>query len=813
MAKLTSDLKYGLRSLARSPGYFAAAAATLALGIGANAAIFSVVHSVLLRPLPYPSPDRIVGVAETDAKGREMALCDPNFRDLQEQNQTLGAFAEYTAWAASVSGGSEPVRATRAVVGSDFFAALGTSPARGRTFTSEEQAVGGPAAVIVSDGFWKRNLSGENDLSRLSLRFDGDLYRVVGVLPPGFRFPQDAELWTARERLEPETSRSAHNWRAVARLRDGVSLAAARADLGAIAARIRRENGDAADLAGAGVRPLRDTLVGRVRPALLMLLSAVGFLMLVAAANVTNLSLARVAARRRELAIRAALGATHRDLFRALFAESLVVSLAGAAAGLLLCGASLGAIRRLSGDALPRVAEIAIDTPVFFFAAALCLVIAFTTAMAASRRSPEGRQQDLAAGRSGSAAGRMRSQGLLLGVQAAVTALLLAGLSLFARSFLRILDVQPGFRTRSVVAMDLFPDYPRSEADKAKRIAQLDALQERLSRIPGVERSGAVGGLPLSSGLADGTFVLLGPNDPIPTIEDFERLIRNPDRAGQASYGAVSGDYFEAMGIPLKHGRAFERSDMRDGTHVAVMSETLARRRFADRDPIGQRIEFGNMDGDLQPLTVVGIVGDVRQNSLEDAPEPILYVNLRQRPQKTPMLTMVLRVDGDPAPVMTAARAVVREIDPTLPPRFRMVEQIVSESLAARRFSLTLLTFFGALALLLATGGIASVTAFAVARRRTELGIRLALGARPSDLLRLVVSGHLRIIVLGGAAGLAAALVLARLLRSQLFGVAPSDPWSFAAALAVLGAVGLIACAVPARQVVRIHPNEALRAE
>jgi predicted permease len=813
MGKFLADLKYALRFLARSPGYSAAAAATLALGIGANAAIFSVVQSVLLRPLPYPAADRIVGVAETASDGHEMALCDPNFRDLREQNRSLATFAEYTVWASSVSGGSEPVRATRAVVSDDFFPALGTQPAAGRTFTPEERAVGGPAAVIVSDGFWKRHLSAENDLARLSLRFDGDLYRVVGIMPPGFRFPDDVDLWTARERLEPETSRSAHNWRAVGRLRDGVSLAAARADLGSIAARIRRDHGDTADLAGASVRPLRDTLVGRVRPALLMLLSAVGFLMLVAAANVTNLSLARVAARRRELAVRAALGATPGDLFRALFAESLLVSAAGAAAGLLLCGWSLGAIKTLSGETLPRVAEISIDIPVVVFAVLLCLAASLAVAATASRRSPEGRQEDLAAGRSGQAAGRTRAQSVLLGVQAAVTALLLAGLALFARSFLRVLDVQPGFRTDSVVAMDLFPDYPENEADKARRIALLDELQERLARIPGVARVGAVGGLPLASGLADGTFLLLGPNDPVPTVADFERLMRNPERAGQASYAAVTGEYFEAMGIAVKRGRVFDARDVRSGSHVAVMSEALARRRFADRDPIGQRIEFGNMDGDLQPLTVIGVVGDVRQDSLEDAPEPILYVNLRQRPQKTPILTTVLRVDGDPAAVMGAARAAVRELDPALPPRFRTLEQVLSESLAARRFSLTLLGLFGALALLLATSGIASVTAFAVARRRAELGIRLALGARAGDLLRLVVGRHLRIIVAGGVAGLAAALVLARLLRSQLFGVAPSDPWSFAAALAILGLVGLIACAVPARQVVRIAPNEALRAE
>ena len=251
MSQILADLKYALRFVARSPGYSAAAAATLALGIGANTAIFSVAYSILLRPLPYPAPDRIVAVAEAAEDGHEMALCDPNYRDLKERNRTLAAFAEYTAWASSVSGGSEPVRATRAVVSSDFFEALGTQPVRGRIFAPEEKSPGGPAAVIVSDGFWKRFLSGETDLSRLSLRFDGDLYRVVGVMPAGFGFPDAAELWTARERLEPETSRSAHNWRGIGRLRDGVSLAAARADLGAIAANIRREHGDAADLASA----------------------------------------------------------------------------------------------------------------------------------------------------------------------------------------------------------------------------------------------------------------------------------------------------------------------------------------------------------------------------------------------------------------------------------------------------------------------------------------------------------------------------------------------------------------------------------
>jgi len=812
MPKLLTDLRYARRFLTRSPGFSAASAATLALGIGANAAIFSVVYSVLLRPLPYPRSDRIVAVAEADSNGRTMPLCDPNYRDLRDQNRTLSAFAEYAAWPTSIAGGSEPVRATRAVVSADFFAAVGVLPAQGRTFSEDERRPGGVPAVIVSSSFWERYLQAERDLSRPLLRFDGEVYRVVGVLPKRFHFPDDAQLWTARERLDAENSRSAHNWSGIGRLRDGASLAAARADLGAIAARIRREHGQDADLAGAAVSPLRDTLVGSVRPALLMLIAAVGFLMLVAAANVTNLSLARAAARRRELAVRSALGATRADLFRAIFAETLLVSLAGATGGLLLCLWSLGAIKALSGESLPRAAEVAMGWPVVLFAAALCLGSAVVVAAAAARRSPEARHRDLGGGRSGPAPGAFRAQRILLGVQAAVTALLLAGTALFARSFLRVLEVRPGFRTASVVAVDLFPSYPETEADKTRRVAMVDTLLARLGAVPGVERAGAAANLPLG-GIPNGTFVRLEPGDPTPSMEDFERLAREPARTGNAGYGPATAEYFEAMGIPLVRGRLFDARDTRDGPHVAVISAALARQEFAGRDPIGRRIEFGNMDGDMKPLTIVGVVGDVRQRGLEADFEPIVYVNLRQRPQKAFTLTAVLRTHGDSGPAAAAAIAAVRAIDPDLPPRVRRIEAIVSEALEGRRFSLTLLGCFGALALMLAAAGIASVTAFAVARRRSELGIRLALGARPSDLLRLVIAHHLRVILAGGAAGLAAALLLARLLRSQLFGVAPSDPWSFAASLAVLAAVGVAACALSARPIGKIQPNEVLRAE
>jgi predicted permease len=808
------DLRYALRTLAKSPSYAAAAVLTLALGMGANTAIFSVVYGVLVRPLPYPDPGRIIELSELDRAGRHMQMCDPNFRDLKEQSHSFAALSEWAAWPISVSGGREPVRTIGTAVSGDFFAALGVQPMLGRAFAAEELQVGGPPATLVSHSFWERFLSGERDLSRLQLRFDGDLYRVVGVMPTGFEFPQGSQLWTARERRGPEQSRSAHNWHAVGRLGAGVTLLAARGDVSTIASRIKSEHGQDADLVGAAVVPLKDALVGRVRPALLLLLLAVAFLMLVAGVNVTNLALARTAARRREMAVRSALGASRADLFKVLFAESLFVALAGGAAGVLFSLWSLGAIRALSGSSLPRAAEIALDLPVLWFAVALSLLSAFSIAAAASRRPAEARLKDLAGARgAGPSSEATRAQGILLGVQSAITALLLAGLALFVRSFLGVLAVDPGFRAEGVLAIDLFPPYTETDAAKTRRVELLERLLARLSSIPGVERAGAVGSLPLGSEMANGTFLLME-GQPVPkTMLDFERLARDPNRAREASYCPATGGYFQAMGIPLLRGRLFDERDGPDAPHVALISDALARQAFADRDPIGQPIEFGNMDGDTRLLTVVGVVGDVRPRSLEAPPERLIYVNFSQRPQAGFALTTVLRIRGNPATVAAAARAVIADIDPTLPPRFRPLDAIVSESLAGRRFSLTLLAVFGALALALAAAGIASVTAFAVARRRPELGIRLALGAKPSDLFRLLISRHVRIIAAGTCVGLAAAALAAQFLKSQLYGVAPLDPWSFAASTVVLLSIGVAACAGPARQASRIDPTEALRAE
>ena len=812
-----NPIRYAVRTLAKSPGFLAAAVATLALGIGANTSIFSVIYGVLVKPLPYPDSGRIVEVSEQDASGRRMRMCDPNFVDFRERTHSLSAFAEWATWPLSVAGASEPVRVLSATVSADFFPAMRVQPTLGRGFAAEELRKGGPPVVLVSHSFWERFLSGERDLSRFSLLFEGEPYRVVGVMPQGFQFPQGSDLWRPRERRgpEPEAARSAHNWHAVGRLRDGTALASARADFAAVGARIRAEQGNKVDLVSAAVVPLRESLVGRVRPALLTLLGAVAFLMLVAGANLTNLLLARTTARRRELAVRTALGASRRDLFQLVLAETLLVALAGAAAGVLLSVWSLDAIRSLSGASLPRSAEVTVDLPVLAFAAALAALSAILVAAAASRRPAEARAADLAAIRSaGASRDATRSQSALLAVQAAVTAMLLAGLGLFARSFLSVLAVEPGFVAEGILAMDIFPPDSRTDADKARLTAFLDRLMERLSSIPGVERVAAVGSLPLGSDIANGTLIVLEPGQPVPTsIDDFVRLAHDSSRTAVANYCAATAGYFPTMRIPLLAGRLFDERDGPEGQQVAIISKSLADQRWPGRDPLGASLEFGNMDGDVRPLTVVGVVADVRQASLEAPAYPTVYVSFRQRPQAAFAMTSVMRIAADPSAVSAEARAALRELDPTLPPRFRALDRVVADSLAARRFSLTLLALFGGLALLLATAGMASVTAFAVARRRPELGIRLALGATRADVLRLVVSGQIRVVAVGAAAGLAAAALAARLLRSQLYGVAASDPWSFAASAALLLCVGCVACALPARQATRIDPTEALRSE
>ena len=818
--RLTQDVRYGVRLLRTNRTSSGAAILTLGLGIGATTAIFSIVYGVLLRPLPYPRPDRIVQLWEVNQGGRTVSFTDPNFADVQAQNRSLEAVAEYAAGEQSaviaVPAGA-PVRTTVAMVSNDFFRALGVRPVVGRGFTAEEQKSGAAAAALVSYGFWRQHLGGTTDLASCRLVLDRRPTAVAGVLPRGFAFPDEAAVWLPRALYPTYPSRTAHNWRVVARLHDGVELAQARAELSGIARRLKRQYGKEIDMTDAAALPLREALTRDVRGALLILLGAVGFLLLIACANVVNLLLAQLAAREGELALRAALGAGRLRLARQLFTEALLLSLCGGLLGVLAAAWGVAAVVAAAPGDLPRLGEVAVNLPVLGFSFALSLAVAaFLGVMTARRATSRQLQAALAAGGRGRAGGpgSQRLGRAIVAAQLAMTLILLVGAGLLGRSLARVLAVEPGFRTDKIVMMNLeMPDVD-SDALARSRGRFLEEVFGGLRGIPGVAEVGGTSTLPLTSGLADGTFLEMSPGQRTPPrMEDLERLFHDTSHTGSADFCVASAGYFRALAIPLVRGRLFDGRDTFDAPHAAVISRALAREHWPGQDPLGRILEFGNMDGDLRLLTVVGVVGDIRVASLEAAPRPIVYVDYRQRPRAASSFDVVLRADADPAAVIAQARSIVRRLDPTVPPSFRPFAEVVSKSLAARRFQLLLVGLFAGSALLLAMIGIYGVMTYAVARRTREVGVRMALGAQAADVLRLILRQQLVATALGVAAGIAGAIALTRSLQSLLYEVSATDPLTFAAVALLLAAVALVASYVPARRATEVDPLIALQAD
>ncbi len=836
MATLIQDLRYGLRMLAKNPGFTAVAVLTLALGIGATCAIFSVVYGVLLRPLPYAQPDRLVELREVNEKGVRVNFTDPNFDDVRAQSRSLDGVAEYSAWLESVSGTAEPTRTITAHVSWDFFPLMHIQPVLGRGFSPEEQRFGAAPVALVSYGYWKQHLGGTRDLSAIRLTIENQSVSVIGVLPPGFRFPEDSDLWMPRELLEHLPSRSAHNWRAIARLRDTVPLGQARAELSGIARRLKQQYGEETNMVDVAATPLQAALTADVRPALLVLLGAVGFLLLVACANVANLLLAQATARERELAIRAALGAGRRRLVRQFLTEALLLSAGGGALGVLAAVWGVDALLALSPPNLPRLGEVTVNLPVLFFALGVSMAVAVGLGLFTAFRATAGELQGALVERGQGHTETLRGHRLgrvIVAAQLAITLVLLVGAGLLGRSLLRILSVDPGFRTEHVLTMDLALSWAAEQKDQLQRAQFLNELMGKLRLLPGVLVAGGAGGLPMNGGSpSNGSFLVMSPNDDLTrTIQELSRLqeheriqrmIKVFDRlfngfqgpnVGYADYWPADGGYFHALGIPLLRGRLFDERDTFDSPPVALISQSLARERWPHEDPLGRTIEFGNIDGDLRLLTVVGVVGDVHDASLEAAPKPTIYVNYRQRPQATVHFTLVLRTKAEPAGIIPAARKVVRELDPNLPPSFSTFSQVVDGSLRARRFNLTLVGVFAGTALLLALAGIYGVMAYSVTRRTHEIGVRVALGAHPGDVLRLILAQGLLTAAAGVAAGIAGAIALTRAMQSLLYGVSPTDPLTFAAVALLLAAVALLASYLPARRATKVDPMVALRYE
>jgi putative ABC transport system permease protein len=822
------DARYALRSLLKAPGFTAVVVLTLALGIGATTAIFSVVHATLLRPLPYPQVERIVSVRQVDAHGNAMPLfSDPNFQDVRDGSVSFAALAEYSSWMTTATDGPEAMRFTVAMVSKQFFAAMGVQPIRGRSFLPEETRLTGAPVALVSHSYWKSKLQSTREIAGRHVSFDGKAYSIVGVMPAGFRFPAEADLWIPLEQLEQYPERTAHTWQVIGRLKPGVTLQQAQLDVSRVARAVKARFGSDTSMSDAAVILLRDAIVGHAKTVLLFLLAAAGILLLAACANTANLLLAKSASRQQELAVRVALGASRRRLLSQFFTEACLLALAGGVLGVLFAHWCVNALLGVGQRYLTGVTDIAINLPVLAFSLTLSFVTAAgLSALLALRAGRHDFFQNLKQGelRQTGSVRDVRVRAALMTVQVAIATLLLAAAGLLTRSLLRVMDVRPGYRTENILTADIFLTandsldfYRRTAGARAERVLRgqlLDEIVRRMSVIPGVDSAGVVRERPLTGTmLTNGTFLLLDDSDGegTPDWELIKEQMKDPGRTGFAWYQAASTGYFKALHIPLKRGRLFDERDTEDGRHVALISETLARQRWPNQDPLGYRIEFGGMDGDMRVLEIVGVVGDVHNRDLEADPEPVVYVNAVQRAPT--YFSLMMHTTTSPIALIPTVRTVLRNVDTKLVPRFQIFQQVVSASLGERQFQLFLLGMFAGGALLLAVLGLYGVTSYMVAERTREIGVRMALGAQVSDVLGLVLRQGVVVVLIGIGVGICAEFALTSLLRGMLYGISAVDPLTLAGVCALLAGLTVFACWIPARRATRVDPLVALRAE
>jgi putative ABC transport system permease protein len=821
-----SELKFAIRQLIKNPGFTAMAVLTLALGIGANTALFSVVNGVLLRPLPFFQQERLVTLWESSPAQaiEQQAVSPPTLCDWQTQNR---AFEEITFWTGPTDfnlvtqNGVEKVRASYA--SSSLFRALRVAPKLGRGFLAEEDRPQGPQSAIISYQLWQQRFGGDPHTLGRSLTVDTygrRTYTIIGVMPQGFQFPEDTELWLAAGwNGLPQDRRSGHWLNTLARLKPRVTLTQARAEMNGIQAGIAREYSNDRLGSEVSVMPLLRQTVGRnTRTALLVLWAVVAGVLLIACANVANLMLVRAATRQKEIALRVALGAGRWRVIRQLLTESILLALLGGATGALLGYWGVKLFVAASPANIPRLSEVSIDGMALCFTlcAAVLTGVAFGLAPAWQASRPNLNQtlkEGSAAASSGVSAGRTRSS--LVVTEVAMAALLLVAAGLMLQSFAKLVATNRGFRAEHVITEDL--DFSVSgfttwvQPTDTRPQVRLRELLEHLRQLPGVQSAGVA-------------YRFLRRDNSPPVNWPFEIFGRPPMSEGQrptAEHNAVSPGYFRALGIPLLRGRDFSEADTLESQGVALVNESFVRRFFPNQDPLGQHVTGVSMPGALDAKDVyalpvwyeiVGVVGDVKSLTAQPEPVPEVYRSYWQWPMQNPKL--FVRATSDPATLTAAIRRETKAVIPNLPqPNIRLLSDYVGESVAQPRFQATLLTLFGALALLLAAGGIYGVLAYAVAQRQREIGVRMALGARPRDVLSLVIGQGLKLVLLGAGLGLVLALALLRLIQSLLYCVKPTDPKTFAGATLLLVAVALLACWLPARRASRIDPMEALRHE
>jgi predicted permease len=795
---LLQDLKFAARSLRSHAGTTAFATVTLALGLGAALAIYAVVDAVLLRDLPYPGADRLVQIRELADDGHAMNVAYPNYTDLVASADALDASAYYGGGDGPVSSGDTTTRAHGTLAGGDFFRVLGVAPELGRTFDANER----DKVAVISHALWQGLLHGRPDVLGRTINVGGEEATIVGVMPAGFAFPGNSATWTPFLD-DPGTSRTAHNWSVIARLHDANDLSSVRLAANALATRLRKQLGSQTDAAAFDVTPLADAIAAPVRSALLLLAGGTLFLLLIAVTNAANLLLALNGSRSRELAVRAALGASRGDIARQIFAECALI----ASAALILGGAlAIAAIRVLAhggGTELPRASEIGIGPGATLVAvfATFAIAIATTAAVLWSqrRRSTIGELRESGRGQSPGRSHLRLRLALLIG-QTALTTVLLVGTGLLGRSFLALLAIDPGFDADSAMSVSLSRPWTRDSAAAAETARRYETLIDALRAVPGITAVGGVNALPLGGDGANGAFWDGSVTD----------TLHAPSPIGYAEFRVATADYFKAAGIKLVAGRAFDERDRSDGDQVAVISAAAARATWGDADPIGKRIQYGNMDGDAHVLTIVGVVGDVRERRLDHAPSGTVYVNLAQRPLTASEFSLVVRSSLPLVAIAPTLRQIVDARAGDIPHALAPLSELRASALADRKLGLVLLGAFATVAFALAVGGLYGLMAFAVGQREHEFALRQALGATREQVARLVLGSGLAIGAAGVAAGIALALASARVVGSQLYGVAATDPVTLAGvAILLLGTI-LVACFVPARRASAIAPRDAL---
>ena len=811
MQTLWQDLKFALRMLRKNPGFTLVAVVTLALGIGANTAIFSVVNTVLLQPLPYKEPGRIISLSQIDLKtqARGALMSYTKYRQIQEQDKLLESLAGYYPLTLSLVTEREPEAVNGARASVDFFRVLGISPARGRAFLPEEEQDGGPDVAVISDGFWHSHFAGDPAALGKALVLDGKNATIVGILPASFRFPlqfPEPDVWLPRPSetvlLTPAQVRGgASYFNMIARLRPDETLARARAEFDAINASYRKQFGSNADATKFGIfaETLEDSLVGGLRPSLLVLLAAVGFVLLIACANVANLLLARATAREREIAVRKALGASNGRLVRQLLSESVLLSVCGGVLGVLLAAALLPAVRSISPGTVPRLAEAKIDPLVLAFSLVLCVItgIVFGLVPALQTSKKDLHETLKEGGRSSSeGAGRGRFRAALVVAEIGVALVLMTGAGLLMQSFSRLMQVNPGLSPKNLMAFPL--TLPPSRYSKPELQAEFyRQILEHVRAMPEVQAAGITTYLPLGGGAR---YVFVCPEG---------RVCEGVGKDATSAMRQVSGGYFEAVRTPLLRGRTIHEEDIAGGAPVAVINETAAKHFFAGQNPVGKHIANSR---DMVQREIVGVVSDVKFNTLNAANVEEMYLPVAQVPW--PNTTLLVRSEANSQTLVAAVRAKIAEVDPNLPlAGISSMEEVVSASVAQPKLTMQFVGVFAGFALLLAAIGIYGVMAYAVTARRQEIGIRAALGARPDDILRLVVGQGMRMTLVGVALGVGVSLALTRLLASLLFGVKATDPLVFGAAALVLAVAAFIACYIPARRATRVDPIVVLRCE